>query len=88
MNIQGKTALITGASRGIGKAIAIQLAKQGIKCLLLAARERQRLANVAAEIRVMGVEVITLAIDLTKTSSVSIAIAQAWRRERPIHLLT
>ena len=88
MNIQGKTALITGASRGIGREIAIQLAKQGIKCLLLVARERQRLANVAAEIRVMGVEVITLAIDLTKTSSVSIAIAQAWRRERPIHLLT
>ena len=87
MNIQGKTALVTGASRGIGRAIAIQLAKQGIKLLLLVARDRQRLADVAAEIRVMGVEVITLAIDLTKTSSVSIAIAQAWRRDRPIHLL-
>ena len=87
MNIQGKTALVTGASRGIGRAIAIQLAKQGIKILLLVARDRQRLADVAAEIRVTGVEVITLAIDLTKTSSVSIAIAQAWRRDRPIHLL-
>ena len=87
MKIQGKTALITGASRGIGRAIALQLAIQGIKCLLLVARERQRLAAVAAEIRDMGVEVITLAIDLTNTSSVSIAIAQAWRKDRPIHLL-
>ena len=87
MKIQGKTALITGASRGIGRAIALQLAIQGIKCLLLVARDRQRLAAVAAEIRDMGVEVITLAIDLTNTSSVSIAIAQAWRKDRPIHLL-
>ena len=87
MNIHGKTALITGASRGIGRAIALQLAQRGIRCLLLVARDRQRLAHVAEQIRVMGVEVITLAIDLTKTSSVSIAIAQAWRRDRPIHLL-
>ena len=87
MNIHGKTALITGASRGIGRAIALQLAQRGIRCLLLVARDRQRLAHVAEQIRVMGVEVITLAIDLTQTSSVSIAIAQAWRRDRPIHLL-
>ena len=87
MNIQGKTALITGASRGIGRAIALQLAQKGIRCLLLVARDRQRLAHVAAEIRVMGVEVITLAIDLTKTSSIGIAMAHAWRKDRPIHLL-
>lgn len=87
MNIQGKTALVTGASRGIGRAIALELANQGIKRLLLVARDRQKLATVAEEIAAMEVEVITLSLDLTKPSSINIAIAQAWRTYRPIHLL-
>ncbi|MGF1588732.1 MAG: SDR family NAD(P)-dependent oxidoreductase [Pleurocapsa sp.] len=87
MNIKGKTALITGASRGIGKAIALELARQGIQHLLLVARDRQRLADVATEITTMGVKVTTLSLDLTQTSSIDIAIAQAWRAHRPIHLL-
>ena len=87
VNIKGKTALVTGASRGIGRAIALELARQGIKRLLLLARDRQRLADVAAEIETMGVEVTTLSIDLKQSSSINIAIAQAWRNHRPIHLL-
>ena len=87
MNIKGKTALITGASRGIGKAIALELARQGIQHLLLVARDRQRLADVASEITTMGVKVTTLSLDLTQTSCINIAIAQAWRVHRPIHLL-
>ena len=87
MNIKGKTALITGASRGIGKAIALELAQQGIGHLLLVAKDRQRLASVAAEIATMGVKVTTLSVDLTQSSSINIAIARAWRTHRPIHLL-
>lgn len=87
MNIKGKTALVTGASRGIGKAIALQLAQEGIQHLLLVAKDRQRLADVAKEITAMGVKVTTLSVDLTQPSSINIAIAQAWRSHRPIHLL-
>ena len=87
VNIKGKTALVTGASRGIGRAIALELARQGIKRLLLLARDRQRLADLAAEIEAMGVEVTTLSIDLKQSSSINIAIAQAWRTHRPIHIL-
>lgn len=87
MNIQGKTALITGASRGIGRAIALELAKHGVKRLVLVARDRQRLADVAVEIQTLGVEVVSLALDLTQPIEVNIAIARAWKAYGPIHLL-
>ncbi|WP_013320174.1 SDR family NAD(P)-dependent oxidoreductase [Gloeothece verrucosa] len=87
MDIQGKTALVTGASRGIGRAIALELAKGGIKRLLLVARDRTRLALVADEIRTLGVETITLALDLTVPIEVNVAIARAWKTHGPIHLL-
>jgi 3-oxoacyl-[acyl-carrier protein] reductase len=87
MNIQGKTALVTGASRGIGRAIALSLAKQKVKRLLLVARNRQRLAEVAAEIEAFGTEVVLLPLDLTQIVEVNIAIAQAWRDYGPIDLL-
>ena len=87
IKFEGKTALVTGASRGIGRAIAIELAKQGIKRLFLVARNRKKLAEVAAEIEVFGVEVVPLAIDLTDSAAVNISIAQAWRDRGPIHLL-
>jgi 3-oxoacyl-[acyl-carrier protein] reductase len=87
MNIQGKTALVTGASRGIGRAIAIELAKQGVQRLLLVARDSIRLAEVATEIQMLGVEVVTLALDLSEVVEVNIAIAQAWRDHGPIDLL-
>ncbi len=87
MNIAGQTALITGASRGIGKAIALALAQQGIKRLLIVARNRQKLAEVAAQLQAFDVEVITLVIDLTQSISINIALAQAWRTYGPITIL-
>lgn len=87
MDIQGKTALVTGASRGIGRAIALELAQKGAKRLLLVARDRSRLEEVAEEIAAFGVEVVLLPLDLSQTIAVNIAIAQAWRDYGPIHLL-
>lgn len=87
MNIQGKIALITGASRGIGKAIALELAQQGVKRLILVARDRQKLAKVAQEIEEIGIETIIIALDLTQSVNVNIAIAQMWRNYGPVHIL-
>jgi 3-oxoacyl-[acyl-carrier protein] reductase len=87
MNIKGKTALVTGASRGIGRAIALELAQNGIKRLLLVARDRDRLEELATEIMALGVEAVVIPLDLTHTAEVSIAIAKAWRDCGSIHLL-
>jgi len=87
MNIQGKVALVTGASRGIGRAIALELAQQGMKRLILMARDHAKLVEVAAEIETMGVSAVIVPIDLTKPTAVNIAVAQLWRNYGPIHLL-
>lgn len=87
MNIQAKTALVTGASRGIGRAIALELARQGIQRVVLVARDRSRLEQAAAEVEALGAEAVVLPLDLTETVAVNIAIAQAWRDHGPIDLL-
>ena len=87
MDLKTKTALVTGASRGIGKAIALQLAQRGIKSLIIVSRNRKKLAEVAAELESLDVEVITLSVDLTKSVATTIAIAQAWRTYGPIDIL-
>lgn len=87
MKLEGKTALVTGASRGIGRAIALELARQGMQRILLTARNPCSLAEVAAEVESLGVEAIPLTLDLTQVKDVSIAIARAWKDFGPIHLL-
>lgn len=86
-NITGKTALVTGASQGIGKAIAVKLAQQGAKRLLLVARNEIKLTEVAQEIQALGVETAIFPLDLTNLESVNITIAQAWRDYAPIDIL-
>lgn len=87
MNLQGKTALITGASRGIGRAIALEFARQQCRCLILVARDSDRLAEVAAVVEALGTQAVVLPLDLTQPVQVNVAIAHAWRNHGPIEVL-
>jgi 3-oxoacyl-[acyl-carrier protein] reductase len=87
MNIKGKTALITGASRGIGRAIAYELAKNGLRRLILVARSAHQLYQVAEDIRYLNVEAIPIALDLTVSRDVSVVMAKVWRDHGDIDLL-
>ena len=87
MRIQGKTALVTGASRGIGRAIAVELARQGFQQILLVARSQPKLQDVALEIRAAGACAIPIPLDLTQPVNVSAAIARAWKTHGPFDLL-
>ncbi len=87
MDFRGQTALITGASRGIGKAIAFSLAQQNIRTLLLVARDTKQLRNVAIDLERLGIEVSILPLDLTEPRQVHSALVKALRHHPPIDLL-
>src|SRR5437660_5651598 len=68
-NLQGKTALITGASRGLGKAIALALAGAGAR-LILVSRDRALLDQTSASIRALGSEAVRFQTDVTDEKQV------------------
>ena len=67
--LNGKTAVITGASRGLGKAMALALAAEGAR-IALVARDRERLDAVAAEIRAANGQAIAIRADVTSEDQV------------------
>jgi len=69
--IKGKNALITGASRGIGYAVAIELAGHGVNCALLA-RSEGPLESLAQELRSAGVRAESIALDLVAPDSLTV----------------
>ncbi|MEK7703974.1 MAG: SDR family oxidoreductase [Myxococcota bacterium] len=82
-----KTALITGASSGIGEAFAYALARRGTH-LVLVARSKQRLETLAAELRARhGVRVEVVSADLTAPGAVERIRAQLQDRELHVDLL-
>jgi 3-oxoacyl-[acyl-carrier protein] reductase len=70
----GKTALISGASQGIGAATARALAERGAR-VVLAARNRERLDQLAGEIAAAGGEALALPLDLADPDSIEAAVA-------------
>ncbi|MGA9287187.1 MAG: 3-ketoacyl-ACP reductase [Anaerobacillus sp.] len=73
--LKGKTALITGAARGIGHAAAIALAKEGVNIGMIA-RTEETLQNVAKEIEAEGVKASYAVADVSSNEEVTTAVAK------------
>ena len=69
LDLDGKTALVTGASQGIGEAIARRLAAQGAR-VIVAARSVDKLEQLAEELSATGAEVYALQLDLADAEEV------------------
>lgn len=77
--LKGKAAIVTGASRGIGRAIALALAREGVK-LMLAARDQLRLQRVAEEARQYRVEADSVSADMRDEAQIKNMIEAALKR--------
>jgi 3-oxoacyl-[acyl-carrier protein] reductase len=85
-SLQGKVALVTGAGKGIGRAVALALAAEGVQVGLLA-RTESDLQEVAAEIIAAGGNVATVVADVADRTAVNVAVAKIHQELGPIDIL-
>jgi len=84
--LKGKVAVITGGAEGIGKAIAVAVAAEGMK-LVLADLNAEKLAATVAEFVAGGTDVIGVQTDVAKESAVQAMADKAFERFGNVHLL-
>src|SRR2546430_17580786 len=85
-DLSGKTALITGGSRGLGLQIAEALGEVGAK-VAITARKQGELDEAAAKLSKQGIETLTIAGDLSKFDSIPAMVDQAAQRYGTIAIL-
>lgn len=87
LGLKSRVAVVTGASKGIGKAIARGLADEGVN-LVLMARHRRTIEDVADEIgRATGVRVLPMAADVRREADVTAAAESAGREFGAVHII-
>lgn len=84
--MKGKNALVTGAGKGIGRAVALALAAEGVNVGLLARTESQ-LAEVADEVRKLGVKAAAVTADVADRTAVEQAVTQVQQELGSIDIL-
>ena len=77
MPLEGKTALITGSGRNIGRATALTLAKQGVNIVVNARSNQAEVDAVAEEVRALGVRALPVLADVADRAAVDSMAAQA-----------
>jgi len=86
INLKNKNALITGAGKGIGKAIAIALAKEGVNVILIS-RTQLDVDQLAIKIENFGVKSLALSADVSDINSINAAVEKALAEFKTIDIL-
>lgn len=84
--LNGRVAVITGASKGLGRAMALAVAAEGAKVVLIA-RGAGPLETTAAEVRGLGVEAVGIAADVADEAQVERVRSEVVRRFGQFHIL-
>jgi 3-oxoacyl-[acyl-carrier protein] reductase len=85
-SLAGKTALVTGASRGIGFAVARQLGRMGAK-VGICARDTGKLEAAAALLRTYEIEVVAIAADVARAEDIAVLVARTEKSLGSIEIL-
>jgi 3-oxoacyl-[acyl-carrier protein] reductase len=83
--LDGQVAVVTGASRGIGRAIALALAREGARVVVNYARSRELAQAVAAEIVATGGDALAVRADISRADEVERLLASALETHGRIH---
>jgi 3-oxoacyl-[acyl-carrier protein] reductase len=87
LRLTGQTALVTGASGGIGQAIALELASAGAHVIIHGFRNEQSLQNLLTEIEALGRKALILRADLSELAAIEKLAAAAWQWQGKLDLL-
>ena len=85
--LDGKVALVTGASRGIGRAIALELAKHGASVAINYREQKEKAEEVAREIEQCGSRSLVIQADVTQPDQVNAMVDQVVEQLGNIHIL-
>lgn len=85
-SLEGKKALVTGASRGLGKAIALALARAGADVAVVS-RSREELEQVAQEIEALGQKGVPIVADVSREEEVEAMREKALKALGTVHIL-
>lgn len=87
MRLRDKVALITGGSRGIGRAVAVAFAREGANVAVVGVSDQHALTQVEHEIAAMGRAVLALRVDVSQRAEVEHLVQQVLERWGGINIL-
>lgn len=86
VDLRGQTALVTGASRGLGRAMALALGRSGARVACLA-RDAEKLSDTVAQIEALGGQALALAGDVTSSDDVARIVDAVLAKWEQLHIL-
>ena len=87
MNIQGKTALITGGAKRVGKVIALTLARRGANIAFTYQNSKKEALETLQELKALGVQALAIQVDISKSKQILRMVQQTLKKFGSIEIL-